>query len=66
MAARDPATTRARLLAAAGKEFNTRGYFATDTNRIARRAGSHAAPAPTSRSVSATIVSVTGSPGESP
>ncbi len=33
------ADTRARLLAAAQKEFNTNGYFGTDTNRIARRAG---------------------------
>jgi AcrR family transcriptional regulator len=39
MPARDPAATRARLLAAASREFNTRGYFGTDTNRIARRAG---------------------------
>jgi AcrR family transcriptional regulator len=34
-----PADTRARLLAAAQKEFNRSGYFGTDTNRIARRAG---------------------------
>ena len=31
--------TRARLLAAAQKEFNSAGYFGTDSNRIARRAG---------------------------
>ena len=37
--ARDPEETRARLLAAAQKEFNSKGYFGTDTNRIARRAG---------------------------
>jgi AcrR family transcriptional regulator len=36
---RDPETTRHALLAAAQKEFNTRGYFGTDTNRIARCAG---------------------------
>src|SRR5271154_1898855 len=39
MAARDPSDTRARLLAAARKEFNSKGYFGTDSNRIARRAG---------------------------
>jgi AcrR family transcriptional regulator len=39
MTTRDPAATRARLLAAASREFNSRGYFGTDTNRIARRAG---------------------------
>jgi len=39
MAARDPSDTRARLLAAAQKEFNSKGYFGTDSNRIARRAG---------------------------
>ena len=39
MAARDPSATRARLLAAAQKEFNSRGYFGTYSNRIARRAG---------------------------
>ena len=39
MAVRSPQDTRARLLAAAQKEFNTKGYFGTDTNRIARRAG---------------------------
>jgi AcrR family transcriptional regulator len=37
--ARDPEETRARLLGAAQKEFNARGYFGTDSNRIARRAG---------------------------
>src|SRR6185503_20792385 len=31
--------TDARLLAAAAKEFNQRGFDGTDTNRIARRAG---------------------------
>jgi AcrR family transcriptional regulator len=36
---RDPDATRTRLLAAAQKEFNVHGYFGTDTNRIARRAG---------------------------
>jgi AcrR family transcriptional regulator len=39
MPTRDPSATRARLLAAASREFNTKGYFGTDTNRIARRAG---------------------------
>ena len=39
MPGRDPADTRARLLAAAQKEFNGKGWFGTDTNRIARRAG---------------------------
>ena len=39
MVVRDPQNTRARLLAAAQKEFNSRGYFGTDSNRIARRAG---------------------------
>jgi AcrR family transcriptional regulator len=34
-----PAETKERLLAAAEKEFNRRGFFATDTNRIARAAG---------------------------
>ena len=38
-ARRDPDATRARLLEAAQKEFNRNGYFGTDTNRIARRAG---------------------------
>jgi AcrR family transcriptional regulator len=38
-AVRDPGDTRARLLEAAQKEFNKSGYFGTDTNRIARRAG---------------------------
>jgi AcrR family transcriptional regulator len=36
---RIPEQTRARLLAAAEKEFNSRGFDGTDTNRIARRAG---------------------------
>jgi AcrR family transcriptional regulator len=36
---RDPEATRARLVEAAQKEFNKSGYFGTDTNRIARRAG---------------------------
>jgi AcrR family transcriptional regulator len=36
---RDPEVTRALLIGAAQKEFNTRGFFGTDTNRIARRAG---------------------------
>ena len=36
---RDPDATRARLIDAAQKEFNTKGYFGTDTNRIAKRAG---------------------------
>ena len=36
---RDPDATRASLLSAAQKEFNTRGFLGTDTNRIARRAG---------------------------
>lgn len=31
--------TRARLIAAAATEFNTRGFSGTDTNRIARAAG---------------------------
>jgi AcrR family transcriptional regulator len=31
--------TRDQLLAAAARELNTRGYFGTDTNRIARAAG---------------------------
>src|SRR5262245_54381328 len=31
--------TDARLVAAAAKEFNQRGFDGTDTNRIARRAG---------------------------
>ncbi len=38
-ASRDPDATRARLIDAAQKEFNTKGYFGTDTNRIAKRAG---------------------------
>ncbi len=33
------AQTRAKLIGAAVKEFNQHGYFATDTNKIARRAG---------------------------
>lgn len=33
------AETRAKLIGAAVKEFNQRGYFGTDTNKIARRAG---------------------------
>ena len=33
------AETRAKLTAAALKEFNQHGYFGTDTNKIARRAG---------------------------
>jgi AcrR family transcriptional regulator len=33
------AVTRSKLIAAAAKEFNQHGYFATDTNKIARRAG---------------------------
>lgn len=36
---RIPEETRAKLLAAAQAEFNTRGFDGTDTNRIARRAG---------------------------
>jgi AcrR family transcriptional regulator len=31
--------TRGKLIAAAVKEFNQHGYFGTDTNKIARRAG---------------------------
>src|SRR5262245_55875420 len=31
--------TKKKLVAAALKEFNQQGYFATDTNKIARRAG---------------------------
>lgn len=37
--ARDAAPTSAKLVAAAAKEFNQRGFDGTDTNRIARRAG---------------------------
>lgn len=33
------AATAAKLIAAAAKEFNQHGYHATDTNKIARRAG---------------------------
>ncbi len=33
------AATRTKLIAAAAKEFNQHGYHATDTNKIARRAG---------------------------
>ncbi|MBC7397280.1 MAG: TetR/AcrR family transcriptional regulator [Bdellovibrionales bacterium] len=36
---RDPAFTRRQLKIAARKEFNAAGYFATDTNKIARSAG---------------------------
>ncbi len=36
---RDPEETRESLLAAAEGEFNTHGFFGTDTNRIARAAG---------------------------
>lgn len=36
---RDPEVTREALLDAAEEEFNTHGYFGTDTNRIAREAG---------------------------
>jgi AcrR family transcriptional regulator len=36
---RDPDATRESLLSAAQKEFNSRGFLGTDTNRIARRAG---------------------------
>lgn len=38
-ASRDPIATRAALLEAAREQFNAVGYFGTDTNRIARRAG---------------------------
>lgn len=31
--------TRAKLVAAAAKEFNRHGYYGTDSNKIARRAG---------------------------
>jgi AcrR family transcriptional regulator len=37
--ARDPDATRAALLGAAQAEFNAHGFFGTDTNRIARKAG---------------------------
>lgn len=33
------AETRAKLIGAAAKEFNQHGFFATDSNKIARRAG---------------------------
>ena len=36
---REGKPTNARLIAAAAKEFNQRGFDGTDTNRIARRAG---------------------------
>lgn len=36
---RDPEETREKLLTAAEREFNTSGFFGTDTNRIARAAG---------------------------
>jgi AcrR family transcriptional regulator len=36
---RAPEETRKRLVEAAGKLFNTTGYFGTDSNRIARAAG---------------------------
>jgi AcrR family transcriptional regulator len=36
---RNPDQTRKRLIEAAQKEFNTKGFLGTDTNRIARRAG---------------------------
>jgi len=36
---RDPEFTRKQLIIAARREFNTVGYFATDTNKIARIAG---------------------------
>lgn len=36
---RDPAATRAALVAAAAKAFNGPGYFATDSNAIAAAAG---------------------------
>lgn len=38
-AKRDPLATRAALIDAAAKTFKREGYFATDTNAIARRAG---------------------------
>ena len=37
--ARAPEETRSKLVAAAGKLFNSVGYFGTDSNRIAREAG---------------------------
>lgn len=36
---RNPASTREKLLDAAAREFNERGFEGTDTNRIARAAG---------------------------
>ncbi len=36
---RDPEETRARLIAAAERLFNSKGFEGTDTNRIARAAG---------------------------
>ena len=36
---RQPQRTRAQLIEAAAREFNTHGYMGTDTNRIAREAG---------------------------
>jgi AcrR family transcriptional regulator len=36
---RDPQESRRALLKAAAKIFNSEGYFATDSNRIARAAG---------------------------
>jgi AcrR family transcriptional regulator len=36
---RDPETTRAELIGAARKEFEERGFDATQSNKIARRAG---------------------------
>lgn len=36
---RIPEETRAKLLAAAQREFNTAGFDGTDTNRIAKKAG---------------------------
>jgi AcrR family transcriptional regulator len=36
---RIPEQTRAKLLAAAEREFNTAGFDGTDTNRIAKKAG---------------------------
>jgi AcrR family transcriptional regulator len=37
--ARDPDATHAALLGAAEEEFNAHGFFGTDTNRIAKKAG---------------------------
>jgi AcrR family transcriptional regulator len=36
---RDPEETKEKLLTAAERAFNTKGFFGTDTNRIARAAG---------------------------